>query len=170
MSAAEHMDRPHFLILDPTLILTARGRGWCSRVAKNVTAPAAVLQSRNDGIHLYRWRWPFGGGFDDWPPLPDHVIPIRSAGAPDVVADLWHGMKCGGLLVARRPVTFDELVERGCTVEQSASWVDAAKVATEHLVGAEASAALWRRIRFAAVHDPDRGLIRIADAGRGSYR
>ena len=73
------------------------------------------------------------------------------------ISELWQGLLVGGPLVARKTTTFDILVERGCTTEFSASWIHAASSATQGLADEGASAALWRRIRPAAAHDPERG-------------
>jgi hypothetical protein len=148
-----------------------------------IAAPATALRAGSTaGVNIYRGPGLFGRRWlEGWPLASANLVPIRTEGgdsrmlASVVIAEVWQGLSAGGLLVARRPATFDELVRLGCSLHVSGgAGVESAQRATARLLGGDVAAALWRRVRFAAIVDgpsksPCGAVLRVADAGRGSF-
>lgn len=184
------------IMVDPTLMMTKRGQDWLRRTSSSSTpVPIWCSSSYMDvGVtpSLYKNSIFASRSAYDW--LADDLIGLLRpiAGNPlsadslrvdrlrsenvSLILDIWHGLIQGLWLVARRPQTFDALVEAGVTIvvrgrdHYSQAFAEAAK----DLEG-DLAAALDRRVRFLAVinREIDRGMqpiISLYDSGRDGFR
>lgn len=191
------------IMADPTFMMTRRGQEWLRRAAVNARPyvvrcsrayVAATSSQPSPGGHDPYWlrsalatRTPDRRLYGDMPNMlnlvswqPDTVASLRldRFQSPDVevIGDIWSGLVAGDWLVARRPVTFDALVQAGVTIVTygPGDYHDAFATATSDLT-VDLAEALDRRIRFIAnvIRQGDRfgrPALSLYDSGRGAYR
>ena len=187
-------NRPVTILVDPTLLLTLRGKQWITRVYENEQGNALVTSAalwkcleheEFDVLHSYRLPW-FGLSYGSinigWLP---HLALVRAeesdvtaslmqmgpSGA--IAADLWTGLSRGGCLVARRPASFDLFVQAGIRLIVEGPqryWRQLERVEVD--LDSSLAEALARRTRFIAVLASSRGrpTIVVSDVGRKGYR
>jgi hypothetical protein len=185
--------------VDPTLLMTKRGQEWVRRTAAYGTLPVwcsysyITAASRSEGCQFEIYR----SGIGLWErrqylplDLAAALRPVRRevhASLPlrltrtayadaEVLLDIWSGLLAGHWLAARRPATFDALVQAEVTliVRGVSDYFNAFSSATED-IGSNLAGALDRRTRFLANATIEGGYsdiptLSVYDSGRGSYR
>jgi len=183
--------------VDPTFLMTMRGQEWIRRTAAHGSSSVWCSYSyvtaacRPEGCCFDIYR----SGIGQWerrrylpPDIAAVLRPVRrEARAPlplqldhlayddaDILLDIWCGVLDGHWLVARRPSTFDALVQAGVTliVRGSGEYLRAFASATADL-GSALAGALDRRTRFLAsalTETNNTPTLSVYDSGRAGYR
>ncbi len=176
------------LLLDPSCLLTQRGVEWLDRAGQHgeLTSVAASRSCwealiSEDSDTLRPWLWAFRSRVLDRVRTVSRVPLLlcapayhQTAGAP-VLRELIGGLADGGILVARRPPTFDQMVEAGIEVHVGRS-VGFSELMPdlEACLPVTLIESLVRRVRFAAcVSEGRTGTVedlRVYDQGRSAFR
>lgn len=187
------------LQVDPTFLMTRRGQEWVRRASIHGAPPVwcscsyvtAACRPEGSSFGMYRPGIGFWSARQYLPPdLVGALLLVRGDEqdlqglrfdnhAPEdvgVLLDIWHGLLNNQWLVARRPASFDGLVQAGITlvVRGASEYLDAFFVATSGLSPALADA-LDRRTRFlAGITEKARPntlpILSVYDCGRSAYR
>lgn len=163
-------------MLDPSLVLGARGQQWISRAT--ATLPGGLIRSSTllaseitaaNWLVLRHLRSPFSWRrFDD---LGSHEDAAK-ARAVDIALETEHLVASGGLLAARRTETVDLLVQEGFSLEvRGAGEYGRLLAQLRAVIGLELAESLARRSRYLASPSSDGSTtIVVGDVGRGATR